>query len=231
MNKSTISEQLKHDYPDYTIYLDAENRVLVADNHKMSLLISPIALETINIFSRSGKSFYQAITQLLCSHYDVLPVEGSYASTLIILKKDLNKYKVQKLAKEWGIGFLETGEDVLALEVDDRVERNFLLESDVPHEELLPDCERIPDDKEIEEWGELEELDFDFELAYLEKGLEFVTEMEEVESIDKALLNELEELKEPEDLKIVKEKKQKSEQESNKKGILNSILKILKLKA
>jgi hypothetical protein len=112
MDKISISEQLKHDYPDYKIHLDTERRMIVADEHKMSLLNSSSALEVMNIFSLSCKSFYQAITQLLYSNFNITPQTGSYASTLIILKEDLNKYKVQKLAKDWGIGFLEDDEDI-----------------------------------------------------------------------------------------------------------------------
>lgn len=173
MNKSSISKQLQHDYPDYKIHLDTDKRMIVVDNHKMGLLNSTSALETINIFSKSGKSFYQAISQLLYSTYKILPKEGSYASTLIILQKDLKKYKVQKLAKEWGIGFLEDNEDVLALEVDDGVERDLLLESSNIDEEF-------PVNEKVSEWAKLEEIDFNAEIAYMEKGLEFMSEMEEV---------------------------------------------------
>ncbi|MCD6395967.1 MAG: hypothetical protein J7L71_00370, partial [Spirochaetaceae bacterium] len=104
MNKSSISAQLKNDYPDLNIYIDAVNRMVVAENYKMRLLNSTSSLETMNIFSRSGRSFYQAIVQLLYSNYNIIPHDGSYASSLIILKEDLKKYKIQKLAKEWGIG-------------------------------------------------------------------------------------------------------------------------------
>ncbi len=227
MNKSTISEQLKYDYPDYEIYLDSSSRMIVADNHKMSLLNTSSDLQTINIFSRSGRSFYQAITQLLCSNFDVLPEGGSYASTLIILKKDLNKYKIQKLAKEWGIGFLETNEEILTVGVDYDIEKNLLLESPEVLEELFEE-EYFPGNQEVlpylsgpteeEEWAELVEINFDDEIDYLEKGIEFATAMEEVELEDEEL----------EDLKIVEETIEKSEQKSDKKGILISILKILK---
>ncbi len=183
MNKSSISEQLQYDYPGYKIYLDIDKRMVVVDNHKMSLLNSTSALETINIFSKSGKSFYQAITQLLYSTYEILPKEGSYASTLIILKEDLKKYKIQKLAKEWGIGFLEDNEDVLALEIEDGVERDLLLESSELFEELY-------DNEEVSEWAKLEEIDFNSEIAYMEKGLEFASAMEDVEKKDDAVKNE-----------------------------------------
>ena len=184
MNKSSISEQLQYDYPDIQIYLDPNSRMIVAGNFKMSLLNSSSALESMNIFSRSGKSFYQAIAQLLYFNYEILPGEGSYASTLIILKEDLKKYKIQKLAKEWGIGFLENDDDVLALEVDDGVERDLLLEG----AELDEDSES----EELEEWAKLEEINFDSEIAYMEKGLEFASAMEEVTFKDKAVLGELE---------------------------------------
>ena len=104
--------------------------MVVADNHKMSLLNSTSSLETMNIFSRSGRSFYQAIVQLLYSNYNIIPQDGSYAFSLIILKEDLKKYKIQKLAKEWGIGFLEENGNVLALDIDDGIERDLLLESE-----------------------------------------------------------------------------------------------------
>ena len=227
MNKSIISDQLTHDYPDYKIYLDADNRMVVADDHKMSLLNSPAALQTMNIFSRSGRSFYQAITQLLCSNYNIIPKAGSYADHLIILPADLNKYKVQKLAKEWGIGFLETGKDVLAVEVEDGIERNLLLESKVPYvepkdEELLPELEGLPDNEEVDNWAKLEELDFDVEIAYLEKGIEFAAAMEEAE------VERIEIIKELENLEIV-DKPNRLNKEKNKNGFLNSIRRILKL--
>ncbi len=189
MNKSIISEQLRHDYPDYTIYLDAENRMVVADNHKMSLLNSSAALQTMNIFSRSGRSFYQAITQLLCSNYNIVPKAGSYADSLIIRQEDLNKYKVNKLAEEWGIGFLETGKDILAVEVDDGIERDLLLESPMVEnfdEENLPELTGSPE----EEWAELEEIPFEKEFKYLEKGIEFVTAMEELKRADEEIRKE-----------------------------------------
>jgi len=185
MNKSTISAQLQHDYPDYHIYLDAERRMLVADKHKMSLLNSPSALETMNIFSRSGKSFYQAITQLLCSNYNIIPKEGSYADSLIIRQEDLDRYKVQKLAKEWGIGFLENSEaDILVLEVDDGIERNLLLEND-------SSLEKVVGQEELEEWARLEEIDFNKEIAYIEKGLEFAAELEEIKMKEEIAKSEL----------------------------------------
>ena len=226
MNKSTISEQLQHDYPDYTIYLDADNRMVVADDHKMSLLNSPAALQTMNIFSRSGRSFYQAITQLLCSNYNIIPKAGSYADTLIIRQEDLDKYKVQKLAKEWGIGFLETGIDVLAVEVEDGVERDLLLESNVPYvepedEELLSELEGLPDDEELNNWAKLEELDFDVEMAYLEKGIEFAAAMEEAE------VERIENLKDLNNLEIIDDPNRLNK-EKNKKVFFNTIRRILK---
>ncbi|MEA1911904.1 MAG: hypothetical protein U9N32_09570, partial [Spirochaetota bacterium] len=137
MNKSIISDQLKHDYPDYKIYLDSDKKMVIADDQIMTLLNSPHSLATMNIFSRSGRSFYQAITQLLCTNYNILPAVGSYAATLIILPEDLQKYKIQKLAKEWGIGFLETNKDVMAVRVETGIQRNLLLESPEVLEELF----------------------------------------------------------------------------------------------
>ncbi|RKX87263.1 MAG: hypothetical protein DRP58_03150 [Spirochaetes bacterium] len=175
MIKSSISAQLQHDYPDFKIYLDVKNRMIIADHHKLSLLTSSRALENINIFSRSGKSFYQAIVQLLYSNFNIVPNKESYADTLIILKEDLDKYKVQKLAKEYGIGFLEDEENILAIEVDDGIEKNFLLEDDNNFEQYSEDTNS--------NFGVLEELDFDAQITYLEKGIEFYSTMEESESV------------------------------------------------
>lgn len=230
MNKSIITDQLQHDYSDYKIYLDADRRMLVADDHIMSLLNSPSALQTMNIFSRSGRSFYQAIAQLLSSNYNIVPKEGSYADKLIIRQEDLNKYKVQKLAKEWGIGFLEDNEDVLVVEVDDGIERKLLLESPEVLEELFEE-EDYPENQEdlpeltgpIEEekWAELVEINFDDEMAYLEKGIEFAEAMEELENED---LDEVEEL----DLVEVEEESEEYEKKISNIGIFNFIRKILK---
>jgi len=140
---SPISAQLKNDYPELNIYIDAVNRMVVADNYKMSLLNSTSSLETMNIFSRSGRSFYQAIVQLLYSNYNIIPHDGSYASSLIILKEDLKKYKIQKLAKEWGIGFLEENGNVLALDIDDGIERDLLLVNENDNTEPYEENERF----------------------------------------------------------------------------------------
>jgi len=109
----------------------------------MSLLNSTSSLETMNIFSRSGRSFYQAIVQLLYSNYNIIPHDGSYASSLIILKEDLKKYKIQKLAKEWGIGFLEENGNVLALDIDDGIERDLLLVNENDNTEPYEENERF----------------------------------------------------------------------------------------
>ncbi len=218
MNKSIISEQLRHDYPDYTIYLDAENRMVVADNHKMSLLNSSDALQTMNIFSRSGRSFYQAITQLLCSNYNIVPKAGSYADSLIIRQADLNKYKVHKLAEEWGIGFLETGKDILAVEVDDGIERDLLLESPMVEnfdEENLPELTGSPE----EEWAELEEIPFDKEFEYLEKGIEFVTAMEKLKRSDEEIKKEADNFELEEALP-----ESKNTNTNTKKGIIKTFI-------
>ena len=157
MNKSTISEQLQNDYPDYKIYLDADSRMVVADNHKMSLLNSSSALHSMNIFSRSGRSFYQAITQLLYSNYNIIPGEGSYADRLIVRKEDLDRFKLQKLAKEWGIGFLEDDGSIVALGVDDGLERELLLSDNSEEESDLFEEEESVDDI-LNNYAVLEEI-------------------------------------------------------------------------
>ncbi len=45
--------------------------------------------------------------------------------------------KIQKLAREWGIGFLEDDNNIVAVGVDDGIERALLLESNEVVEELL----------------------------------------------------------------------------------------------
>jgi hypothetical protein len=226
MNKSSISTQLQHDYPDYKIYLDADSRMIVADDHKMSLLNTPSVLHSMNIFSRSGKSFYQAIAQLLYSNYNIRPLKGSYADTLIILKEDLNKFKVQKLAREWGIGFLESDEDIVAVGVDDGIERTLLLEGDEVTEELFEDDESLefPDSIEQDDssFGVLEELDFEDEIAYLEKGVEFVTEMENIKTAAKEVRKEFG------DGVGIDKKIIKNVQKSIDKGIFSSLRRIFK---
>ncbi len=226
MNKSTISAQLQHDYPDYKIYLDPDSRMIVADNHKMSLLNTPSALQTMNIFSRSGKSFYQAIVQLLYSNYNVLPQKGSYADTLIILREDLNKYKVQKLAREWGIGFLEDDKNIVAVGVDDGIERALLLEGDEKIEELFEDDKNFDSTDHVSQddssFGVLEELDFEDEIAYLEKGIEFVAEMENIKTVAKMVRKEFED-GEGVDQKIIT-----NVQKNIDKSILSSLRRIFK---
>ncbi|MCF6334489.1 MAG: hypothetical protein L3J12_01945 [Spirochaetales bacterium] len=157
MNRSSVSAQLQNDYPGCNIYLDSRTRMIVAGTHRMSLLNSSAALESMNIFSRSGKSFYQAIAQLIYTQYDILPLEGSYADKLIVRKEDLDKYRIQKLAKEWGIGFLEDNNDILAVGVDDGVERELLLgDSIVEKIDLLEEDESVDDI--ISGYAVLEEL-------------------------------------------------------------------------
>ena len=226
MNKFSISTQLQNDYPDYKIYLDADSRMIVADDHKMSLLNTPSVLHSMNIFSRSGKSFYQAIAQLLYSNYNIRPLKGSYADTLIILKEDLNKFKVQKLAREWGIGFLESDEDIVAVGVDDGIERTLLPEGDEVTEELFEDDENFDCHDSIEQddssFGVLEELDFEDEIAYLEKGVEFVVEMENIKAAAKGVRKEFE------DGGGIDKKIIKNVQESIDKGIFSSLRRIFK---
>ena len=226
MNRSGISTQLQHDYPDYKIYLDADSRMIVAGDHKMSLLNTPSALQTMNIFSRSGKSFYQAIVQLLYSNYNVLPQKGSYADTLIILREDLNKYKVQKLAREWGIGFLEDDKNIVAVGVDDGIERALLLEGDEKIEELFEDDKNFDSTDHVSQdnssFGVLEELDFEDEIAYLEKGIEFVAEMENIKTAAKIVRKEFED-GEGVDHKIIT-----NVQKNIDKSILSSLRRIFK---
>ena len=73
--------------------------------------------------------------------------------------------------------------DILALEIDDGIERDLLLENSESVEELH--------DLETNEWAKLEEIDFNDEIAYIDKALEFASAMEEVELKDNAVRNEL----------------------------------------
>ncbi len=157
MNRTSVSAQLRADYPGCNIYLDTGSRMIVAGAHRMSLLNSPAALEAMNIFSRSGRTFYQAIVQLIYTQYDILPAEGSYADRLIVRKEDLDKFRLQKLAKEWGIGFLEDDGSIVALGVDDGVERDLLLEDTSEEDTELFEEEESVDDI-LNNYAVLEEI-------------------------------------------------------------------------
>ena len=189
---SPISAQLKNDYPKLNIYIDAVNRMVVADNYKMSLLNSTSSLETMNIFSRSGRSFYQAIVQLLYSNYNIIPQDGSYASSLIILKDDLKKYKIQKLAKEWGIGFLEENGNILALDIDDGIERELLLESETDLTETDEVNERFTYSDLLNknsQFAELEELNESPEKLKKDSKKNEYTILEELESVEDEIID------------------------------------------
>jgi hypothetical protein len=184
MSLSNISIQLQNDYPDCEISLEADSRMIIVDKHKMSLMLTPSGLKSINIFSRSGRTFYQTLVQLIFTNYGILPSEGSYADTLIIRQEDLNKFKIQKLAREWGIGFIENGGDIVAVNVDDGINRNLLLES----EDLL-DEENFPEEtKFVKEdygnFGVLEELDETPDVKESSEDNKKFIVLEELESVE-----------------------------------------------
>jgi hypothetical protein len=221
LDLTSISTQLQYDYPHCKIFLDADNRLIQVDFHKMSLMLTPSGLKSINIFSRSGKTFYQALVQLIYTNFNILPQEGSYAESLIILKEDVDKYKLQKMAKEFGIGFFEDGEDIIAIEVDDGIEKNLLLDdgelSEEPGDWNMPfENQGLPDSAE---WAELEDIKYEVEMAYLDKGIKFAAEMEALKKIDGTGQSENEEI----------EIEGSEDEFKNKKGkIKNPILGIVK---
>ncbi len=134
-----ISRQLEHDYPGHHIWIDAEHQAVCVDKQKNVLLLSTEALRNINIFSASGRHFYQVIVNLIYTRFDILPEEKSYAASLIIRKEDVREYKIKRLAELYKLGFLEDGKDVLGVAVDDGFPEPFLLEDglDDPLEDEL----------------------------------------------------------------------------------------------
>lgn len=132
MGESTISAQLKHDYPGNDITLDAENQMLKVNSGKNVLLLSTSAIQGMDIFSSAGKHFYQVIVNLIYTRFDILPEEGSYADSLIIRKEDLRDFRIRKIAHLHKVGFLESGDDIFAVDVDDGKNFPLLMEETEP---------------------------------------------------------------------------------------------------
>ncbi|RKX83762.1 MAG: hypothetical protein DRP58_08215, partial [Spirochaetes bacterium] len=114
-----------------------------------------------------------------------------------------------------------------AVGVDYDIKKNLLLESPEVPEELSKE-EYFPENQEAfscltaetedEGWAELEEIKFDDEIKFLEKGIEFVEAMEELEAVDEEIKNKLEEFDSVEE----------NEKKKSNKGIFNFIYNILK---
>lgn len=196
----------------------------MVDDHEMTLLNSPAELQNMNIFSRAGRNFYQALTQLISSIYGIVPQEGSYADSLVVRQEDIARAKLQKMAKEYGIGFLENDEDILAVEVDDGTEKTLLLENyaKTGEQESHNDNDELAVTEETE-WAELEEITFDDEIAYMERGIEFVASMEELEKVN----NSGEEMPKA----VPKEGNNKVNEMSAGNGLLRSIRRVLGLRS
>ncbi len=166
MSISGISIQLKHDYPGHSVYIDAENRMVRVDEFKNVLLLSSSAIEGMDIFSSSGKHFYQIIVNLIYTKFNILPEEGTYADSLVIRREDVRAYKMKRLAELYKLGFLEAGDSVKAVEVDNG-------------ESLPPLLEDYHDDP-------LEDEEFEGSLQYYRYSLwrEEDSSLEELESAD-----------------------------------------------
>ncbi len=128
MGKTDISYQLQHDFPDHHIWIDVENQSVCVDEEKNVLLLSTESLKKMTIFSAAGRHFYQVIVNLIYSRFSILPKEGSYADTLVIRKEEIRDYRIRKLASLYKLGFLEDGDDVLGIAVDNGVSLPLMLE-------------------------------------------------------------------------------------------------------
>ena len=128
MPKASIPEQLKLDYPDIDISFDEKRNLLIMGDHKISLLLNRKELEHVNVHSASGKNYYQAVSQILYANYSLVPSENSLADQLISYREDYEKYRVQNLARDYGIGFLEDGDDVIAVKVNGDIEKPVMIE-------------------------------------------------------------------------------------------------------
>jgi len=130
MKRTNLSNQLNIDYPLSSISFDAENSMLTIDNHRISLLSDPDDLKNVNVFSKAGRNYYQAIAQLIYSKYKLLPREGSLADNLIATNEEYNKYRIQNLSSDYGLGFIEDGGKVIAVKISSDIERSALIEED-----------------------------------------------------------------------------------------------------
>ena len=143
MAETDISHQLQHDFPGHHIWIDAENQAVCVDDRKNVLLLSSLALQRINIFSASGRHFYEVIVNLIYTRFEILPEEGSYADSLIIKKEDVRDYKIKKLAELYKLGFLEDDGKVMGIAVDDGVPLPLMLEDNF--DDLLDDDSEADD--------------------------------------------------------------------------------------
>jgi len=130
MKRTSIPQQLKLDYPGRKISFDNKRSLLLIDEYKVGLLLDEEELEHIHVHTKSGKNFYQAITQLIYSKYQLTPAKSSYAETLITFKEEYEKFRVQNLAEDYGIGFLEDGDEVIAVKITGDMEKPVLIEED-----------------------------------------------------------------------------------------------------
>ncbi len=154
MKRISLAEQLNNDYPGTSISVDFERCILSLDNHRISLLSDPDELRNVNIFSKAGRNYYQAISQLIYSKYNLLPTKGSLADSLITTKEELNNYRLQNLSNDYGIGFLEDGDEVIAVKVDSGTNRTIGIEED----ERIDTPDYIKEIQHIDDYGRLIEI-------------------------------------------------------------------------
>lgn len=128
MKRISIQQQLKLDYPGVNVSFDEERNHLIMDDKKLSLLINKEEFEHINTNSKSGKNYYQAIAQLIHTRYQLVPKPGSMADELIKTREEYNKFRVQNLSRDYGIGFLEDGEEVIAVKITGDMEKPLTIE-------------------------------------------------------------------------------------------------------
>ena len=128
-------------------------------SRKISLLLESDELENINVHAHSGRNYYQALNQLIYSKLELTPRKNSLADSLIIHKQDYNRYRLQNLARDYGIGFLEDGDEVIALDIEADFEKRVMIEEDEELKERLR-IEKLKAAADLgEDYGILLELD------------------------------------------------------------------------
>ncbi|MDC7226868.1 MAG: hypothetical protein PQJ61_08880 [Spirochaetales bacterium] len=155
--RKNIFQQLKLDFPGSSISFDEARDLLLMDNHKISLLLDREELERVNVHSRNGRNYYQAIVQLIYSNYQLVPQKNSYADSMIAYREDYNQFRIGNLARDYGIGFLEDDKDVMAVKIDADFESPVMIEEDEDLQEKMR-IERLK--QELLEENELKTGDY-----------------------------------------------------------------------
>lgn len=135
-----ILHQLRHDFPGHLFGFDDSGPFLTVDGLELFLSLTAGELRRIDLFTPTGRNYYQAVVNHIYRSFDIAPGEGSLASTMIVSKEEAFDYRVRTLAQRMGIGFLEGDEEAgaaFAVEIDDgREAAPPELEYEEPEEDL-----------------------------------------------------------------------------------------------